>query len=89
MNSFIEDHSMALRILVLIAIFLSGYVDSAFFKHRELACVTWFTGLGGLTAWIVYPLTMVRICIGVIVFVVGMILMIIYYRKAKKNEQKV
>jgi len=88
MNSFIENHSTALRILVLIAIFLFGYVEAAFFKQRELVCVTWFTGLGALTAWIVYPLTTVRICIGVIMFVVGMILMIIYYRRTKRSKEE-
>lgn len=88
MNSFIDNHSTALRVLLLMAIFLSGYLEGAFFKQRELACVTWFTGLGALTAWIVYPLTTVRICIGAIVLVSGVILMIIYYRRTKRCKKE-
>lgn len=88
MNTFFDDHSTVLRVVVLLAIFLSGYVEAAFFKLKDLACVTWFIGLAALTAWIVYPLTTVRICIGVIVFVAGVILMIIYYRRAKRGKEE-
>jgi Flp pilus assembly protein TadB len=86
MNSFIDNHSTVLRILLLTAIFLSGYID-AFLKMRDLASVTWFIGLGALTVWIVYPLTTIRICIGAIVFVSGIILIIIYYRGAKRDKE--
>ena len=85
MNSFFDEHYTALRVLLLTAIFLFGYLEGAVFKQRELACVTWFTGLAALTAWIVYPLTAIRMCIGAIVFVSGVILMTVYYRRKKQN----
>jgi hypothetical protein len=82
MNVLSDYHSGALRILLLTAIFLFGYLEGAVFKRKDWACATWFTGLAALTAWIVYPLTTVRICIGAIVLVSGVIVMTIYYTMA-------
>ena len=87
MNTLFDNHSTFLRVVVLLAIFLSGYVEAVFFKLKDLACVTWFMGLAALTAWIVYPLATVRIFIGVVVFVTGMIFIILYYRKTKSDKE--
>jgi hypothetical protein len=76
-----EHHATILRILVLLMIFLTGCFEGFLEpRHRDLACATWFLGLGALTAWIVYPLTTVRICLGVGAFVLGLVLMIVYYQ---------
>ena len=83
MNSLSDYQSTAFRVLLLIAIFLFGYLEGAVFKRRDWACATWFTGLAALTAWIVYPLTTLRICFGVIVLVFGVILMTIYYKRTE------
>ena len=77
------------RVLFLIAIFILGYLEAAFFKSRDWACMTWFWGLACLTVWIIYPLTVIRICIGVIIFFIGMILIIIYNKKAKRSKEEV
>jgi len=82
----LSDYSAALRVLLLTVILLFGYLEGAVFKRRDWACVTWFWGLAALTAWIVHALTAVRICIGAIVFVSGVILMIIYYRGTKRGK---
>jgi hypothetical protein len=79
---------MVLRILGLTVIFLIGYLEGAVLKRRDIACATWFWGLAALTAWIAYPLTIVRICIGAIVFVSGVILMITYYKRAKRGKDE-
>jgi hypothetical protein len=86
MNSLFDSHSTVFGVLLLTAIFLSGYLEGAIFKQRELACATWFTGLGALTAWIIYPLTTIRICIGTIVLVSGLILLTSYYRRTKGRK---
>jgi sorbitol-specific phosphotransferase system component IIBC len=78
---FLDQHRTMLFVSLLIAIFLYGYFEGAVFKHRDWACATWIIGLLMLTAWIVYPATMVRIGGGIIVFVSGVALMTIYYRR--------
>ena len=78
---FLADHPTAGPVLVLTAIFLFGCLEAAVLKQRDWACGTWFLGLMGLTGWIVYPLTTVHICLGVIAFVPGVILMILYSRR--------
>jgi hypothetical protein len=85
MKAFSDYHSTVLRILLLVAIFLFGYLEGVVFKRRDWASITWFWGLAALTAWIVYPLTTVPICLGGIVFVLGVGLIIIYYRRIKKD----
>ena len=76
-----ERHATSLRILVLLIIFLSGcfegFVEP---RHRDLACATWFWVLALVTIWVGYPLTTARICIAAVVFVLGLTLMIVYYR---------
>lgn len=80
-NTPSDLNSTALRVLLLTAIFLFGYLEGAVFKRRDWACATWFWGLAALTAWIVYPLTAVHICSGTIVFVSGTVLIILFYRR--------
>jgi hypothetical protein len=88
MNGFSDYHSTVLRVLLLTAIFLFGYLEAAVFKRRDWASVTWFWGLAALTAWIVYPLTTVHICLGAIVLVSGVSLIIIYYRRTKGKKKE-
>jgi hypothetical protein len=88
MNSLFHYHSTVLRVLLLVAIFLFGYLEGALFKRRDWACATWFTGLAALTAWIVYPLSTFRICTGAIVFISGVLLMAIYYRRASRDKSR-
>jgi len=79
-EALVERHPTVLRVLILVAIFGSGYFDAAVLKARNLACATWFLGLGALTAWIAYPWTPFRICAGAVVFLSGLLLMVAYYR---------
>jgi len=81
MEAAVEHHPTATRVLVLAAIFGSGYFDAVVLKSKDLACATWFMGLAALAIWIAYPLTTSRILLGAAVLVSGLVLMIIYYRK--------
>ncbi len=74
-----------LRILLLVGIFFVGWLEAAALKRRDIACITWFWGLAALTTWIVYPLTAFRIFLGAIIFVSGMVIMVIYYRRKEKQ----
>ncbi len=85
MNAPSEDHSTVVRVLLLAVLLLSGYLESALLKQRELACVTWLVGLGALTVWVVYPLTIVRIGIGTLVLLSGVMLVAVYYRRTKEG----
>jgi len=79
-RSFLEGHRTIVFILFLTAIFLYGWFEGAVYNQRDWACASWILGLLMLAAWIVYPGTTVRICLGVVVFVSGAWLMIVYYR---------
>jgi len=78
-----DHHPIIARVLLLAAIFLSGCFEAFFIKQKELACLTWFTCLGALTVWIAYSLTMVSVVIATVIFTSGMILLVIYYRRAR------
>lgn len=80
-DALIEHHPMAVRVFALAAIFLFGYLEGPIFKQRTVACATWFSGLGALVAWIAYPLTINRICAGTVVFVSGLVLLTLYYKR--------
>jgi hypothetical protein len=84
-NAFIDHYPTTANVLMLTVIFLGGYL-LAVLKLRRLAALDWFMGLGGLSGWISTPHTIVRICIGAIVFVSGMTLMIIYFRRTKEGK---
>ena len=71
------SHTVALFAL-LTAIFLFGLLEGVVFKQPAWACATWIVGLMGLAAWIVYPGTVVRICLGALIVISGVILMTIY-----------
>ena len=80
-KALLANHATFLRILILLIIFATGSLEGFLApRNRGLACATWFGGLAALTIWIVYPLNMVRIVLGALVFVSGLILMILYYR---------
>jgi hypothetical protein len=87
LRTLLYNHPNAARVLVLAAIFASGWFDAAILKSKNAACATWFLGLGALTAWTALPWTTVRICLGTVVFVSGIILMIVYYIRAETGSQ--
>ena len=68
-----------LRIGILVLFFLSGWFDAAFLRRKDLACATWAIGLAGLAIWIVYPLTIVRIFLGAVVALAGIVGLRAYY----------
>jgi hypothetical protein len=46
-DALLDHHPVALRVLLLTAIFLFGYLESATWGKGAVACATWFLGLGG------------------------------------------
>jgi hypothetical protein len=79
-NAVIEHHPVAVRGLLLAAIFVSGCFEAFVLKSRTLACTTWFICLGALTAWIAYSWTTTSIVAAAVVFASGLIPLILYYR---------
>jgi len=78
-----NSSSMLLRIALLAAIFLFGYFEGAVLHRRDLACVTWGIGLAALTAWVAFPFTVSRSCLGAVVLIAGISLIVFYYRQSK------
>jgi hypothetical protein len=83
LQAFVEHHPIAARVLLLTGIFFFGFLEGSVIKKREWACVTSFVGLGGVTAWIAYPLTIARVCLAGTTFAAGIVLMVIYYNSGK------
>jgi hypothetical protein len=52
------------------------------------ACGTWAFGLVALTAWVAYPFTVGRSCLGAIVFIAGISLITLYYRQSKSARKR-
>ncbi len=80
-KTFAESHHTIVLSLLLMAIFLYGWFEGTVYERRDWACASWIMGILILTAWIVYPATAVRICLGAAVFVGCVVGMIIYYRR--------
>jgi len=87
-NAVIEHHPVAVRVLLLAAIFASGCFEAFVLKSRTLACTTWFICLGALTAWIVYPWTTASVIAAAVVFVLGLSLLIVFCRSGKADVRK-
>jgi hypothetical protein len=82
LHEFFEQHPNSLRILIIVGIFTVGCIEDIA-KLRSVARTTWALGLCALIAWIVYPLTVIRIYIGAIVLTSGVGFLIGHYRKRK------
>ena len=84
-NALFERHRTGMAVLVLAAVFASGFFDAAILRKKDWACATWFVGLVSLTAWIAYSWTTASILAGALVFVSGLILLTVYYRNWKTD----
>jgi hypothetical protein len=87
LSTLLERHGTAVAVLALGAVFASGFFDAAVLKRKDWACATWFVGLMSLSAWIAYSWTSASILGGVVVFASGLILLIVYYRKSKTEQE--
>ena len=88
LGAFVDGHPTVARALLVLGIFIAGYLEGAVFKLRRSACITWFWGLTILVACIVYPWTTASIAVGAVVFASGFILLILYYRSWKTDARK-
>jgi len=80
-SALVDQHPIAARVLLLGAIFLVGYAEAAVLKSRGVASITWLLGLAAACLWIVYPVTPIRVVIGLAVFLCGVAALIIFYSK--------
>jgi hypothetical protein len=71
----------ALRILILVVIFFVGYFGLTVIKSRGLACLTWLTGVGLVTIYVMFlPLpTPIGIIAGWGVFLFGVVALVVFY----------
>ena len=83
-----DTYSTGARTLIVLGIFLAGYLEATVFKLRRSALITWFWGLIILVACIGFPWTTASIAAGVVVFILGLILLVAYYRSWKANAGK-
>lgn len=86
-HAVVDHHPIAARVLLLAAIFASGCFEAFVMKLRNLACSTWFICLGALTAWIAYSWTIASIVAATVIFASGLILLIVYYRSSKAEQE--
>jgi hypothetical protein len=75
-----------IRIFALTAFFAVGSLEAFVLKLRYTACVTWMTGLLALMFWIMYPFSAIRLCLGTIVFTVGLALIVSYYKITESQK---
>jgi hypothetical protein len=84
-RTLVEHNATVARVLLLIAIFASGWFEAVVLKARALACTTWFICLGALTAWIAYAWTTTTVIAAGAVFVAGFIALLVFYRSGKAD----
>ena len=72
----------AIRILVLVIVFLTGYADLKILKSRGVACMTWLIGVMIGSFCVVYlPLPApIGIIAGCVVFLCGVVALVVFYR---------
>lgn len=86
-NEILERHGVAVGALALAAVFALGIFDAVILKKKDWACAAWFLGLVSLTAWIAFSWTTASILAGAMVFACGLILLIVYYRSSKTEQE--
>ncbi len=82
----VDHHLLLAKTLILVVIFLSGYLEAAVFKWRDSAFITWFLGLCALSVMIGYPPTTLRICLGAIAFIFGLVLIRSYFKRVDGHD---
>jgi len=84
-GDLLDRHAVAARVLVLVGVFLVGYAEAMILKSRGVASVTWLLALAAACIWIAYPVKPIRIVAGLGAFIVGVVGLVIFYRKRPKN----
>jgi hypothetical protein len=88
LGDLLDRHSVAVRVLLLVGVFLVGYAEAMILKSRGVASVTWLLALAAACIWIAYPATPIRIAVGSGAFLFGVVAMIIFYRKRPKDASR-
>ena len=87
-GDLLDRHAVAARVLVLVGVFLVGYAEAMILKSRGVASVTWLLALAAACIRIAYPITPIRIVAGLGAFIVGVVGLVIFYRKRPKNASR-
>ena len=75
-----------LRIGILSLFLISGWFDAVFLRRKDLACATWGIGVAGLTAWVAYPLTPIRIAAAAMIAVLAFVTLRTYYKLPRRTN---
>ena len=82
---FFDGHETLLRLLILALIFGFGVFEAFVLESKEVACFSWFWGLTLAAIWIAYPLTFLRLSLGVVAFGFGIFAIVYFYQSSKKS----
>jgi hypothetical protein len=77
---------MVSGVVLLLALLVMGFFEAFVLKLKNTACVTWMTGIVALAFWIAYPMSTMRLCLGGVTFIVGLLLVITYYKHAEPSK---
>jgi len=88
METIFANHQSIEMWFIAFGIFILGYIECFIFKYPKSAYVTWFFSLLCVSALIVNPPTIFRICIGAGVFICGLTLMYRFDKKRLKKGKK-
>ena len=93
LNTLYQRHATAMGLFILVVIFGYGLVESVVLKDKKLACTTWFVGILAIACMIAYPpwsglWSIIRILGGVVAFVFGMVLLVVYYKWDDEGENE-
>jgi len=80
-GSILNDHSVVVRVMLLLLIFGVGYAEAKILKSRGVASTTWFLELAAVSFWIGFPATALRIVAGSGIFLCGSIAIIVFLIK--------
>jgi hypothetical protein len=82
-----DQHVAVIGAIVLALIILSGCFELFVLKQRALGRTTFFWGLTVLSLWVGVPFTRSRIVAATAVFLIGLVLIAIFSKAAKRPDE--
>ena len=74
------------RVGIMSLFFIIGCAEAWLYKRRDIACVTWVSGLLPLLVWIAYPLTLFRLGLSVVVLLGAILLIWRYWQRGRDSS---
>jgi hypothetical protein len=82
-TTFLDAHPSLTALLAVVILFVSGCIEGPILGDRDLACATWTTGLLIVVIWVGYSLTPLRMVGATTTLLVGISLIVKYYRRGR------